>query len=617
MIRIRNPSTRGAQGKAWAARTLLVLVVLIPALAVTWLVVEASESKKLAIEKLYEDARTGYLESGRSSMIEMLGRLSREFDRLLRRGSPDQVLAAVRQSDQWDGVILVSGTGSTPAVSDAAILEGEASRAELEFISDLRRSGEEAEAAERLTLWLEHSGSDDIRMDDGRLLMPMLAFLATELNLEEPGRTAARLRFRDLIMQDRIQAAMPPSQLLFLLARLRGWDPQPDVEAAYQMARVNTVWLESVPGETPADAGVRFEQRGTLFGIQSSADGPTVILKLTTLAELLQDTLNLLPTRAGGRLVVEPPFETLTALDADDPTAIRVGIQAPLDGWFVRFQDDSPNTATGQADREVYVLILIGAIVIGLSVALSLALYRVIQNQSRLAQLKNDLVATVSHELKTPVASIRLLVDTLQADRNVDPVRVRDYLGLIARENNRLGHLIENFLSFSRMERNQNNFDLRPVGPAGIAREAESIFRERRPDFEGTLDLKIEDGLPPIQADHDALQTAIGNLLENAWKYGGSPPHIVLAARKVDTVVEFSVTDEGSGISREDQKRIFEKFYQARTRLSEHSGGVGLGLNIVSFIVEKHRGELVLDSTPGRGSVFTIRIPLAGSPMPA
>jgi adenosylhomocysteinase len=98
-------------------------------------------------------------------------------------------------------------------------------------------------------------------------------------------------------------------------------------------------------------------------------------------------------------------------------------------------------------------------------------------------------------------------------------------------------------------------------------------------------------------------------LWENAEKYGGDNPRIVLRVQRTPDAVEFSVKDHGMGISKEDQKRIFDKFYQARTRLSEHVGGVGLGLSIVSFIVDKHGGELRVDSRPGQGSVFTIRIP--------
>ena len=143
----------------------------------------------------------------------------------------------------------------------------------------------------------------------------------------------------------------------------------------------------------------------------------------------------------------------------------------PLSGWQVVFEESEEVDGVEGADREILWLSLVGALVIGLSITLALALYRVIRREARLTQLKNDLVATVTHELKTPVASIRLLVDTLMSGNELDPVRVKDYLGLISRENSRLGHLIENFLSFSRMERNKDSLERVSVDAASVARE--------------------------------------------------------------------------------------------------------------------------------------------------
>jgi signal transduction histidine kinase len=491
---------------------------------------------------------------------------------------------------------------------------------DLQAIRGLVRDGSHAAAGKRVEALLDDPDLMGARMSDGRSIAPMVAYLATELASTPEERTNTRTRLRSMILDPGLQAAMPVSQLLYFLGRVRNWGEDPQVEAAYRFARNSVAWIESRTPDLVERPDRPIMRVGQLIGFRVSRDSGTVILEVMTLAERIQYRLDLLEERAGGRLILREAAVSEVSESSDDamndsPVLVEAGF--PLDEWVIEFVGEDRDTVLGRADREALWLAIVGALVIAISISLSLALFKVMQRQARLAQLKNDLVATVSHELKTPVASIRLLVDTLQSDRSMDPVRVRDYLGLISRENNRLGHLIENFLSFSRMERNKNSFELRPVGPAGIAREAEKTFHERRPEWEGTLVLDIEDGLPPIQADHDALQTAIGNLLENARKYGGDRPEVTLAARRSNHVVEFSVSDRGIGISPEDQNQIFEKFYQARTRLSAHSGGVGLGLSIVSFIVEKHRGELVVESNPGKGSTFTIQIPLAGSPMPA
>lgn len=615
---INRKRGRTAQSKTWAVLVLLVLVVLIPALTVGWLVMQASGNKRLAMEKIYEDARTGYLETGRSVLKEEVNSIGERSARMLADVPPEKRWVKALDSGWADGFATVAGF-SEEALSGQIGDEGRILD-ELDTIRRLRSDGSSAEAEQRIEVLSRDPGLKRIRTSDGRLVAPLVAFLATEMASDPKREAAARSRFQNMVMDLEMQALMPVSQLLYFLGRIRAWDEDPGVETVYQFARNSVVWMETQSAASEERSVLPVARAGNLIGFQENQDSGTVILEVENLAKRIQHRLDLLDERAGGRLVLRKAVGSElqgSSGDAGVDNVVLVEAGLPLDDWVVEFVGEDSDTVTGRADRETLWLAIVGALVIAISISLSLALFKVMQRQARLAQLKNDLVATVSHELKTPVASIRLLVDTLQSDRSMDPVRVRDYLGLITRENNRLGHLIENFLSFSRMERNKDSFDLKPVGPAGIAREAEKTFHERRADWDGSLALDIEHGLPPIQADHDALQTAIGNLLENARKYGGEKPDITLAAHRVDQVIEFSVTDRGIGISREDQKQIFEKFYQARTRLSAHSGGVGLGLSIVSFIVEKHRGELVLQSNPGRGSVFTIRIPLAGSPMPA
>lgn len=623
VVRIFNRNRgRPAQGRTWAGLVLLVLVVLIPALTVGWLVMQASGNKRLAMEKIYDDARTGYLETGRNTLKDEVVSIAERCTRMVAEVAPERRWITVFASGRGDGFApAVIGAGNAgkeaeslePVALDLRILE------DLEAIRGLRNSGAAAEAEQRIEDLLRDPDLMEARTADGRLVAPMVAYLATETASDADQQAAARLRFRSMVMEEAMQTAMPVSQYLYYLGRIRTWAEDPDVDRAYRFTRNGVAWTEGRVA-TEETSFLPVTRRGNLIGFQSSPGSGVVILEPETLAARVQHRLDLLEERAGGHLVLRTVSDATasdSSRDKAEMEALRVEAGFPLDDWFIEFLGDDGINFMGRAEREVLWLSIVGALVIAISISLSLALFKVMQRQAKLAQLKNDLVATVSHELKTPVASIRLLVDTLQSDRTMDPVRVRDYLGLITRENNRLGHLIENFLSFSRMERNKDSFDLKPVGPAGIAREAEKTFHERRADWNGNLTLDIEDGLPPIQADHDALQTAIGNLLENARKYGGDEPDITLAARRTDHVIEFSVTDLGIGISREDQRQIFEKFYQARTRLSAHSGGVGLGLSIVSFIVEKHRGELVLESSPGRGSVFTIRIPLAGSAMSA
>jgi signal transduction histidine kinase len=232
-----------------------------------------------------------------------------------------------------------------------------------------------------------------------------------------------------------------------------------------------------------------------------------------------------------------------------------------------------------------------------------------IRRQARLARLKTDLVATVSHELKTPLASMRLLVETLLEDGFQDEKAAREYLEMIAGENLRLSRLIENFLTFSRMERNRRKFDFAKTTAEEVIQPAMLAMRERLRGPERRIEVEVSPGLPPLWADRDALVTVLLNLLDNAYKYTGREKRISLRASCQDGHVIFAVTDNGIGIAPRERKRIFRRFYQVDRRLARETGGCGLGLSIVDFIVRAHGGEVNVESRPGAGSTFRVSLP--------
>jgi signal transduction histidine kinase len=233
-----------------------------------------------------------------------------------------------------------------------------------------------------------------------------------------------------------------------------------------------------------------------------------------------------------------------------------------------------------------------------------------VRRQTALTQLRNDLVANVTHELKTPLASMRLLVDTLLGSGALHPPAVRDYLQLIAQENLRLSRLIDNFLAFSRMERNHYAFDFKPVPAAAIVEAAAAAVRERFREPGCRFEIHPAAQLPPVMADSAALVTVLVNLLDNACKYSGDDKHITLAAEAADGRVRFTVTDNGIGLSPRDTRRIFKRFYRV-PGADPAGGGCGLGLSIVEFIVRAHHGSVSVRSRLGRGSTFTVEIPAA------
>jgi signal transduction histidine kinase len=180
---------------------------------------------------------------------------------------------------------------------------------------------------------------------------------------------------------------------------------------------------------------------------------------------------------------------------------------------------------------------------------------------------------------------------------------------MIAGENLRLSRLIENFLTFSRMERNRQKFDFAKTTAEEVIQPAMLAMRERLREPERHVEVEVSPGLPPLWADRDALVTVLLNLLDNAYTYTGRDKRISVRASCEDGRVVFAVTDNGIGIAPREQTRIFRRFYQVDRRLARETGGCGLGLSIVDFIVRAHGGAVTLESRPGEGSTFRVLLP--------
>jgi len=234
--------------------------------------------------------------------------------------------------------------------------------------------------------------------------------------------------------------------------------------------------------------------------------------------------------------------------------------------------------------------------------------------QVRLTRLKNDLIATVTHELKTPLASMRVLVDTLVEGRCTSSRQAEDYFGLIARENERLSRLIDNFLAFSRMERNKRAFEFDEADVGDIVRAAVTAVGDRFNTPQCSIETDIAANLPAVIADRDALVTVMMNLLDNAWKYSGDEKRVTVRAMPAGPGVRVEVSDNGIGMSRRAVRRVFKRFYQVDQTLSRRAGGCGLGLSIVKFILDAHGATIDVSSTPDAGSTFAVTIPAAPVP---
>ncbi len=288
-------------------------------------------------------------------------------------------------------------------------------------------------------------------------------------------------------------------------------------------------------------------------------------------------------------------------------------LPASFPGWKADLYFTGSDVFEQTARRQIAVYLWTGALVILLIFIAGGLAIRAVGRQIRLNQMKNDFIATVSHELKTPLASMRVLVDTLLEGRVRNEAQAQEYLRLTVKENERLSRMIDNFLTFSRMERHKVAFNLAATRPGALVHDALESVHTKFNSNRCTLTVSVAENLPDIRADHDAMVTVLVNLLDNACKYTTENKQITLKVFLRENQVAFAVADNGIGLARRHHRKIFERFYQVDNSLARHTEGCGLGLSIVKFIVDAHRGRISVDSVPGEGSTFTVLLPVAGN----
>jgi len=237
-------------------------------------------------------------------------------------------------------------------------------------------------------------------------------------------------------------------------------------------------------------------------------------------------------------------------------------------------------------------------------------IYTNVKREVHLARLKSDFVANVSHELKTPLALIRLFAETLELGRVASPVRAQEYYRVINKESQRLTQLINNILDFSRIEAGKKQYRFAPVDVGRIVDEVLEAYRYPIEQLGFKLEAVVGEDLPEVQGDQEALSQALLNLLNNAIKYSRDDKYVKVEAKREGDKVLLSVTDHGIGVAKADQRKIFEKFYRAEDSLVHETKGSGLGLALVSHIMDAHGGTVDLHSSPGKGSTFTLVLPV-------
>ena len=236
---------------------------------------------------------------------------------------------------------------------------------------------------------------------------------------------------------------------------------------------------------------------------------------------------------------------------------------------------------------------------------------RATDREARLAQSKSDFVSNVSHELKTPLSTISLFSEILELDRVNNEDKKKEYYRIIRHESRRLNKTIDNILDFSRIEAGRKKYELVEGNVAGVIDDVLSTHRFQIINSGFDIQTDIQPHLPPVLIDREAMAQAISNLLDNAIKYSGQVKRVSITAKVLGSNVSLEIADHGVGIPSAEQARVFEKFYRVGNGLVHDVKGSGLGLSLVKHIIEAHNGSISVESDVGKGSRFTILLPLA------
>ena len=290
--------------------------------------------------------------------------------------------------------------------------------------------------------------------------------------------------------------------------------------------------------------------------------------------------------------------------------AVRSSAETQLP-WTLHLASSDPQAEMAQQRNRRRLLLLAFALVTAFVMVGSYLIARAMMRELEVARLQSDFVAAVSHEFRTPLASLRQLSELLTDGRVPGEQRRQEYYEGLRRESERLHRLVESLLDFGKMEAGarQYRFELLDTGP--FFRDVVEEFTREAGKRGYHLEIAQQGSLPRVQADREALARALWNLLDNAVKYSPQNKTVRAEAACLDGRVAFRVSDRGLGIAPHEQKQVFQKFVRAASADAAGAKGTGLGLTMVQHIVAAHGGQVQVDSAPGLGSTFTILLPRA------
>ncbi|WP_205508194.1 sensor histidine kinase [Longitalea arenae] len=293
-----------------------------------------------------------------------------------------------------------------------------------------------------------------------------------------------------------------------------------------------------------------------------------------------------------------PPFET--------ENTITIGFNKP-----VTYRLEISNT-TAFVLRKIWSQILISLLLVGLTVFSFTLLLRSLVQQRKLTQIKNDFISNITHELKTPIATVSVAIEALRNfDALQDPGKTKEYLAISSNELQRLSFLVDKVLKLSMFEKHQVELKEETVDLAVLIREVVNSMKLQFEKYKAQVNLQLQGNHFEVEADRLHITSVLFNLLDNALKYSRDDPSIQIELKDENDRIQLYVTDNGIGIPAEYHKKIFDKFFRVPAGNTHNVKGYGLGLSYVAYVIQRHAGSIDVESKPGVGSRFIIKLPAA------
>jgi two-component system phosphate regulon sensor histidine kinase PhoR len=259
--------------------------------------------------------------------------------------------------------------------------------------------------------------------------------------------------------------------------------------------------------------------------------------------------------------------------------------------------------------KKIMLPLLFSLFLVGVTIFSFLLLYRNLMRQQRLTEIKNEFISNITHELKTPIATVGVAIEALRSfNAMADPARTREYLDISANELQRLGMLVDKVLKLSMFEMKEVELKYENVNMKDLIDEVTASMRLQIERHRAAVTVTANGDLN-LEADRLHLLSVVFNLLDNALKYSAGEPSIHIDMKGTNENVQLSIKDNGIGIAPEYKDKVFEKFFRVPTGNTHNAKGYGLGLSYAAHVVRRHAGTITVESQPGIGTVFTIVLP--------